>query len=92
MAGPPGRRIRPEQVGEIVAREPPPALHTEPYEEREMLTGAEFYLLTGKGEQQWCPERGQVQVRGQTVISRCYGMVVLGTHINAVSTASHTVC
>jgi hypothetical protein len=92
VAGVPGRRIGPQQIGEIVSAEPAPALHAEPDEEREMLPGPEPDRLAGDGEQQRRPKRGQMQMRCQSVVSQWFGTALLGTQVNALSTPCGTGC
>ena len=71
---------------QVVAGELPSRFNGEPDQQGEMLARAEADLLAGLGEKQGSAQREELQVRRQRDGSRRFGMVLLGTKINLVST------
>jgi hypothetical protein len=92
VAGVPGRCLRPQQVGQVVAAEAASALNPEPDQKREMLPSPEPDGLAFTGGQERRPECRQQEMRSQGIISQCFGLALLGRRINPVSTTAGTVC
>src|SRR5207249_5485292 len=59
------RHVRPQEIHQVVAREPAPAFHREADQQGEVLARAEADLLTGFGDQQRHAETQQMQMRRQ---------------------------
>jgi hypothetical protein len=65
MEGPWLRHIGPQQISQVVARDPLTRFHGQADEEGEVLARAEADWLTGIGEQLRSAQREELQVRGQ---------------------------
>jgi len=83
------RRVRPQQIGEIVSREPLPGLQRKPDEEREMLARAEAHLLASDGEQGRTTQAMQHEVMNHMRPRFIDSLYRLRTRINDVSTRCH---
>src|SRR2546426_9698896 len=70
-------RVAPEEIHQVVTRQPTPRFDGETNQQREVLTRAEPDLLPRSRQQQGGSEREQVQVRLQTDGSQCFGLVLL---------------
>ena len=80
------RRVRPQQIGEIISREALPGLQRKPDEEREMLARAEAHLLASGGEQGRTTQAMQHEMMNHMRPRFIDSLYRLGTRINDVST------